>query len=112
MAKYVAITAFETGQLAFQHARSQGDTPLLSRVQAILTLEKFYQESRSPAAKIKWLSGIGTHLNFLERETAQSDQEEEYRKDILAAYEYGLDSRSAKVIIDGLREQMGNRQNK
>lgn len=106
MKKYIAATAFEIGQVAYRAARAAGDSRLLSRVQAILTLEKCLQEAGTAKDRLKWLSGIGTHLSMLEREQPQTELEKVYRSDMLLAYESGTPSDEAMQILRGLREQI------
>ncbi|MBQ2822714.1 MAG: hypothetical protein IJF17_14160 [Thermoguttaceae bacterium] len=104
--KIVALIPFEIGNIMYQASRHAGDSPLLARVHTILALECGYQDARTPEERIKWLSGIGTHLSMLECEKAESDQEEVYRNDMLLAYESDLDSKEAMAILSGLRKQL------
>ena len=104
--KYVAVMPFEVGQIAYRKARQEGDSALSARVQAVLALELGYRDAQTQSEKICWLAGIGAQLGFLEREKAESELEEIYRTDILAAYDSGLDSQSAMEIIRSLKRKL------
>lgn len=110
--KYVAVMPFEVGQIAYRKARLEGVSALIARVEAVLALELGYRDAKTRSEKICWLAGIGSQLGFLEREKAESELEEIYRKDMLAAYGSGLDSQTAMEIIRGLREQIAKNANR